>query len=331
MKERIYTHEQLRHRLENGLNDAVNKLENLQRVVVQYLPGAVWCNNYVWALAQYPDIKFHYRERILNGKAAQMGLNCDFGATFVNEDAKLNRKLVEVETRPALTTISEFLRLSDVHKCLMAGAIFIDEKGAVRIAADASKLIETFCSVYIESAKEKVFVDKLKALQGTAKKLEELHGEFINSIEAPGGKAAAKSCARYYDADLFYITQGLRLNANNMIWRAFIAFCACLRKNDAPHFYNETGMPEISVAELYKLTGYKPAATPELRIKFPELYKDEPYRNFIGSVIFDDPEGVQTVQDKIKKQGYSINNRGGLISPIRVNISFFCVPYGEDD
>lgn len=331
MKEKIYTSEQMRRNLENGLNNAARKFETLQKVASQDLPGSVWCNNFIWALVQYPDIKFHYRERILKDKAAQLGLICDFGATLVSEDVKLNRKLVELEARQSLETISEFLRLSDIHTYLRAGAIYIDEKGTVKIAADASKLIETFCSVYIESTKEKAFIDRLNALQGTAKRLEELHSEFVNSIEVPGGKEAAKWCTRYYMSDRFELVQGLRLNARNMIWRAVIAFCTRIRKNDSPHFYNKAGIPEISVAELYRLTGYKPDATPELRIKFPELYKDEPYRNFIGSVIFDDADGEETVRKQLKTRGYSINNHGRLVSPFDGRFSRFCVGYSEED
>ena len=166
-------------------------------------------------------------------------------------------------------------------------------------------------------------------MQGTAKRLEELHSEFVNSIEVPGGKEAAKWCTRYYMSDRFELVQGLHLNAPNMIWRAFIAFCTSIRKNDSPHFYNKAGIPEISVAELYKLTGYKPDATPELRIKFPELYKDEPYRNFIGSVIFDDADGVETVRKQLKTRGYSIDNHGRLVSPYQRSICFV-VGYSEE-
>ena len=90
MKEKIYTSEQMRRNLENGLNNAARKLETLQKVAARDLPGSVWCNNFIWALVQYPDIKFHYRERILKDKAAQLGLVCDFGATLVSEDVKLN-------------------------------------------------------------------------------------------------------------------------------------------------------------------------------------------------------------------------------------------------
>lgn len=329
MKEKIYTREKLRRNLEIGLNNAAMKLKTLQKVVAQDLPGSVWCNNFIWALAQYPDIKFHYRGRILKDKAAHLGLTCDFGATLVSEDVKLNRKIVELETRQPFETISGFLRLSDIHTYLRAGAIYIDEKGTVKIAANASKLIETFCSVYIESAKEKAFIDSLNALQGTAKRLEELHSEFINSIEVTGGKEAAKRCVRYYMSDRFELVQGLRLNAPNMIWRAFIAFCTSIRKNDSPHFYNKAGTPDISVAELHKLTGYKPAATPELRIKFPELYKGVPYRNFIGSVIFDDADGVETVRKQLTR-GYSINNHGRLVSPFEGRFSCLCVGYSEE-
>lgn len=329
MKEKIYTSEQMRRNLENGLNNAARKLETLQKVAARDLPGSVWCNNFIWALVQYPDIKFHYRERILKDKAAHLGLTCDFGATLVSEDVKLNRKIVELETRQPFETISGFLRLSDIHTYLRAGAIYIDEKGTVKIAANASKLIETFCSVYIESAKEKAFIDNLNALQGTAKRLEEQHSEFVNSIDVPGGKEAAKWCARYYMSDKFELVQGLRLNAANMIWRAFIAFCTRIRKNDSPHFYNRAGIPDISVAELHKLTGYKPAATPELRIKFPELYKGVPYRNFIGSVIFDDADGVETVRKQLTR-GYSINNHGRLVSPYASRYSRFVVGYSEE-
>lgn len=330
MKEKIYTSEQMRRNLENGLNNAARKLETLQKVAARDLPGSVWCNNFIWALAQYPDIKFPYRERILKDKAAQLGLVCDFGATLVSEDVKLNRKLVELEARQSLETVSEFLRLSDIHTYLRAGAIYIDEKGTVKIATDASKLIESFCSVYIESAKEKAFIDRLNALQSTAKRMEELHSDFVNSIEVPGGKEAANWCVRYYMSDRFELVQGLRLNARNMIWRAVIAFCTRIRKNDSPHFYNKAGIPEISVAELYRLTGYKPDATPELRIKFPELYKDEPYRNFIGSVIFDDADGVETVRKQLNTRGYSINNHGRLVSPYNGGI-YFGVGYSEED
>ena len=330
MKEKIYTSEQMRRNLENGLNNAARKLETLQKVAARDLPGSVWCNNFIWALVQYPDIKFHYRERILKDKAAQLGLNCDFGATLVSEDVKLNRKIVELETRQPFETISGFLRLSDIHTYLRAGAIYIDEKGIVKIAANASKLIETFCSVYIESTQEKSFVNNLNALQDTAKRLEKLHSEFVNSIDVPGGKEAAKWCVRYYMADRFELVQGLRLNAPNMIWRAFIAFCTSIRKNDSPHFYNKAGIPDISVAELHKLTGYKPAATPELRIKFPELYKGVPYRNFIGCVIFDDADGVETVRKQLT-HGYSINNHGRLVSPFEGRFSGFCVGYSEED
>lgn len=330
MKEKIYTSEQMRRNLENGLNNAARKLETLQKVAARDLPGSVWCNNFIWALVQYPDIKFHYRERILKDKAAQLGLNCDFGATLVSEDVKLNRKIVELETRQPFETISGFLRLSDIHTYLRAGAIYIDEKGIVKIAANALKLIETFCSVYIESTQEKSFVNNLNALQDAAKRLEKLHSEFVNSIDVPGGKEAAKWCVRYYMADRFELVQGLRLNAPNMIWRAFIAFCASIRKNDSPHFYNKAGTPEISVAELYKLTGYKPAATPELRIKFPELYKGVPYRNFIGCAIFDDADGVETVRKQLTR-GYSINNHGRLVSPFEGRFSGFCVGYSEED
>ena len=330
MKEKIYTSEQMRRNLENGLNNAARKLETLQKVAARDLPGSVWCNNFIWALAQYPDIKIPYRERILKDKAAQLGLICDFGAALVSEDVKLNRKLVELEARQSLETVSEFLRLSDIHTYLRAGAIYIDEKGTVKIATDASKLIESFCSVYIESAKEKAFIDRLNALQSTAKRMEELHSDFVNSIEVPGGKEAANWCVRYYMSDRFELVQGLRLNARNMIWRAVIAFCTRIRKNDSPHFYNKAGIPEISVAELYRLTGYKPDATPELRIKFPELYKDEPYRNFIGSVIFDDADGVETVRKQLNTRGYSINNHGRLVSPYNGGI-YFGVGYSEED
>lgn len=331
MKEKIYTHERMRLKLENGLNDAARKLETLQEVAAQDLPGSVWCNNFIWALAQYPDIKFHYRERILKDKAAQMGLNCYFGATFVSEDISLNRKLVELEARQSIDTISEFMRLTDVHTYLRAGAIFIDKKGTVKIADDASKLIEAFCSVYIESAKEKAFVDRLNALQSTVKKMEQLHGELVDSIEVPGGQEAAKWCIRYYMSDRFEIVQGLRLNSPNMVWRGFVTFCTSMRKNDSPHFYNKAGIPEISVPELHKLTGYKPDATPELRIKFPELYKGEPYRNFIGSIIFDDANGVETVRKQLKTRGYSIDNRGRLVSPYEERFTPHVVPYPEID
>lgn len=59
MKEKIYTSEQMRRNLENGLNNAARKLEDLQKVAAQDLSGSVWCNNFIWALAQYPDIKFN--------------------------------------------------------------------------------------------------------------------------------------------------------------------------------------------------------------------------------------------------------------------------------
>lgn len=330
MKEKIYTRERMRAELTNGLNDAARKLETLQEVTARNLPGSVWCDNFVWALAQYPDLKYYFRERILKDTATRMGLNYEFGAILVSEDVKLNRKLVEIDARPAIETISEFVAYLDVHKYLRIGAIHIADNGAVKIASDAVERIEAFCSVYAESTAEKAFIGRLTAMQETAARLEKLHGEFLNAIDVPGGQAAAQTCKRYYTADLFYLAQGLRLNAPNMIWRAFVGFCANGRKKDAPHFYNKVGIPEIDVPELYKLTGYKPAATPELRVKFPKLYKDEPYRMFIGSTIYDDAQGVEYVEELIKERGYSIDHRGNLVFPTNRKFGFLALPYAED-
>ena len=331
MRELLFTSEQRQRTLEGGIEKAVKKIEALQKVVAEELPGVVWCNNFIWALAQYPDIKTHYYEKIMRSKAAQRKLNCDFGATLVSEDVRLNRKIVELETRPALETIYGFLKLSAVHEYLRAGIITIARKGTVDVAPDARERIAQFCSVYIESAQEKAFVGNLRALQEAAKKAEKLHGDFAASVKAPGGRDAVTQCVRYYMADRFELVPGLRLMSPGMIWCAFIAFCTRIRKGDAPHFYNKAGAPDISVTELYQLTGYKPAATPELRIKFPELYKGVPYRNFIGSSIWDDADGMKQIREKLKKGCLSIDSHGRLIYPRDDRFTPFVVEFLQDN
>ena len=316
MKERIYTNEDLCHRLQENLTDAAQRLGALKAVIDTNCPAARWNANFVWALEQYPEAKRHLCQKIHVDAAERAGLACEYGAKIVSEDTRLNRKFVEMQTGTATKAIEAFKIDSYLAAYLRAGAITFGRSGAVTIADNSAELIQDYCSVFVESNAEKALFEKITALQKAGQALQAAHAGFVDALEDKAAKRAAAGYAGRFDAGRMYLYDGLHLASDSCVWRTFVGFCARLRKADKPRFYNTAGTPKISIAELYEVTGYNPEVTPELRYKFPALYKNEAYTDkFSPCGYADNPEGLKELRAFLDESGSTITESGQISRP----------------
>ena len=316
MKEKIYTYESLRRRMQEGISGAANRLTELKAVIESDCKAARWGAGFVWALHQYPEVRDYLCDNIRKDAAEREGLNCDYGAPAFSEEIRFNRKFVEMRTGKVTKAITGFVLDADLAAYLRIGAIYFSKGGAIEIAANAAELIEDYCSVYIENGREKALYERIRALQASAKALQEAHSNFIASLDDAVARKTADAYKWRFSPDKIYISESLPLNSENVVWRTFITYCAQLRKASKPHFYNEEGTPNLSIAELYEATGYKPEATAELRYKFPALYANEPYSyKELSSQYTDSPEGLEELRSYLKRTGSVINERGNIIRP----------------
>lgn len=310
MKERVFINEKMRKRLEESLYNTADYLTNIGGIVKTNFKGAKWCTAFLWALDQYPDLRNYYCQKLYKDTAEALGLDCWIDAGIVpTEKVRLNRHIVEIQIAASQKAIKEYKINPEIRALLCTGAIYIDNAGAVRIATNAADMITEYCSVFVESAKEKAFIKSLTALQNAAGELEKCYQAFNDQVNNAEAKNSINWRSRDFNINKLCLCDNLPLVANSTLWRAFVSLCLPERQKDAPHFYNRVGVPKISVAELWELSGYLPAATPELCVKFPELYPV----SALKMTAEESKEAIRIVKEKIKQVNTTLDERGQIV------------------
>ncbi len=300
--ETIFVKDRLLAELLGGIEDAAAKMDRVGRLI-KARTSLTWCVPLAWVILKSPAVRKHLSGKLTLTTGELRQLECsDEERSKIAELMALARKgrLRIVEDLVNVDVASDFADLKNVSTYLRTGAIVIDKAGNTVIAKNAKELLTTYCSVTVRTEDEAAFVAKVREMQNyeneiqaACEKLADAHREFVKLAKYRQG-AALEHCQRSNgkNYDGVTLSNEIRLSNEGAIWRALITF---MRSDfdtfNGPRFYNRIGIPGYDFEQVYKLSGYKPAATPALRYQFPELYKDVPYRGELSSLYDDTPEG----------------------------------------
>ena len=265
MKEKVFVLEAKRQALAAGLSDAAARVTALGKIVKAAAPQITFGVPFLWALMDcsarpwYP-LRQLLADMILNAAAKKAGLDCGPGwnektrgyvetqilenrhpLAHLSDDAKLNRKLVELQCRKEVNAVLTFAIDRDY---LRAGLIVIGKDGEAAPAQDAAARLEDFCTLYAETKEQAAFIAQA-AFKATCA-----------SLPAKQHRAALEDCSAAYDPAGFGLAPSgtISLTAQDATARALISYFD--RTQDAaPKFYNLAGLHTISPAELFAITG----------------------------------------------------------------------------
>lgn len=281
MKEKVFFYEAKCRALTAGLSDAAARVSALGQVVKAAFPGVSFGVPFLWALFGWEhllpwySLRQYLADTLLNNAAKASGLNCGPGwgektrgyvetevlgnehpLAGLSDDARLNRKLIELQCRKEANALLHF---SIDREYLRAGVIVIDKDGNAAPAQDAAARLEDFCTLYAETKEQAAFVEKIERMQRAALELERAYKEACASLPAKGAhRAALEACAWGYNPGQYELTPAgvgtIQLTARDAAARALISYFDRVR-DAAPKFYNRAGVQSISPAELFEITG----------------------------------------------------------------------------
>ena len=277
MKEKVFVLEAKRQALAAGLSDAAARVTALGKIVKAAAPQITFGVPFLWALMDcsarpwYP-LRQLLADMILNAAAKKAGLDCGPGwnektrgyvetqalenahpLAHLSDDAKLNRKFVELQCRKEVNAVLTFAIERDY---LRAGLIVIGKDGEAAPAQDAAARLEDFCTLYAETKEQAAFIANLERMQRAAQELQAAFKDTCASLPAKQHRAALEDCSAAYDPAGFGLVPSgtISLTAQDATARALISYFD--RTQDAaPKFYNLAGRRTISPAELFAITG----------------------------------------------------------------------------
>ncbi len=311
----IFIKDLLLQELTNDIQEVANVVTEIGEVVKKRFPELKWNTALLWVLVQNYEVRNYFMHEIARRNANANGFDCaykPFGeidaidkmSDTVREQRRFNEMLISRDTRviKSLDLISKNLgNLKNLSTYLRTGALYIDEDGYVIIADNAKQLLQAYCSVTAENKNELAFVAKIEAMKEAAIKIKQLQVELSAlAAKSKGKKSIADSC---YAVERLLVAENMRLTSDSVTWRALVTFLATYRSKDTPRFFNTVGIPAFDAENIYNVSGYLWPATPGLRMRYPQLYKNVDYRGRYGSGIYDNDtlEDYKELEVEIKR------------------------------
>lgn len=307
----IFVKDKLLTELENNIQDAAALVTETGEVIKNNFPNVKWSVALLWILTQKAEVRDYFCRELAKRAAAANGLSCEYGsknAANLPQSIIDNRRINEAMIAKELGTIKRLGRLANsadglknLSTYLRTGALYIDADGWTIIDDKAADLLKTYCSVTVENKTEAAFVATVEKMREAAASIKQAHGKLAELAATPQGKKDIADCD--YMADRLLVGSRLRLSSDSAVWRALVTFVAVHRTKDVARFFNGVGIPKYSVSEVYALTGYLPAPTPGLRIKYPDLYKNVAFRGYYSSAAqYDDtPEAIKALRQYMEQ------------------------------
>lgn len=288
----IFVKDRLLNELLGGIENAAQKMTRLGDVI-KARTSLTWSVSLAWVILKSPAVRKHLSKAVtLNADEVREQECSPEERARITELLKLARKghFRIMEDFATVDPSSDFAELKEMTTYLRTGAITVDRSGNTVIAKNAKELLTAYCSVVVETSKEAEFVEKVREMKqyenemkAARQKLTEAHGELVQLTKVRTGHAAEYLSQTENAPGMreVCLSDEIRLSSDSSVWRALVTFVKPTRgEQDGPRFYNRWGIPTYDFEQVYKLTGYRPEATPALRYQYAGLYKDVPYRGY---------------------------------------------------
>lgn len=297
-KVKVFENAALLKSLAAHLEGTAEKVTAAGDAMRQHFPALPWNNQILWILTFEPDARHFLCRLILERAAEAANMPCawdieetpapafkpDYFAAkerqTIDEETRLNRKLVELQTRDARAPFLALDGLAHIGTYLRTGALSIGKKGETITAPDAAERLADFCTLYAETPKQAAFVEGLEKMQRAALDLESAYKDALNATPAGRERTAlARLAWQYATPARFGLTQNdegfFSIFAKDAAARALITIFRLTGDKGAPKFYNLAGLPKPYTKEdAAKLIGCKPGQFKGLRMRteYPALY-----------------------------------------------------------
>ena len=320
----IFIKDRLLNDLLSGIDAAADKMARLGSVISQRT-SLTWSVPLAWVILKSPAVRKYLENTLrLTGDEARQ-LDCS------DEERSKIAELLQLAQKGRFHVVEDFVRidpaddfadLKEITTYLRTGAITVDKQGRTVKAKNAADLLAAYCTVSADTAQEAEFVSKVREMQSldaqikTARQnLMNSHREFIQLAKSRQGEASNHLAASYTKTTReICLSDEIRLNSDSAVWRSLITYLKPARgTDDGPRFYNRVGIPGFGWDKVFELSGYRPAATPALRYRYPELYKDVPFRGtagdrWNGELYEDTPEGMKAFKQALREGQYSADS-----------------------
>lgn len=241
-------------------------------------PALPWNTRALWVLAFESGARDYLCKIILQRAADAAGLLCawDKEAASTDEETRLNRKIIEMQTREARAPFLALDAVPHLEAYLRTGVLSIGKKGETITAQDAAARLDAFCTLNAETDAQAAFVAALERLQRAALELESAYKETLKAVPAgsPPRRAFAGMAWQYTAAE-FGLSPNAEgffpLTAQDAPARALIGFFNLAAKWKEPKFYNLAGIWAYTPEDAAALFGCKLGAL-QMRSRYPHLY-----------------------------------------------------------
>lgn len=309
----IFVKDKLLNDLSTNIHDAAAFFTNLLEIIKKQFPNIERNTDLLWILLQKEGVREYLCFEMSKSAAIRNGFACEYEKKPEDllQSTLLERKFNEATIRQDLSPFRKITELTkrDYHTgelrhlftYLRTGAIFVDSDGWVTIAKDADARLKAYCSVTTENKKEATFVSTLVAMRNDVAQIKKRRADLANLVINEVNKDAILNSGHMEDRLL--IAPNMRLMGDNAVWRSLVTFITTHRAQDTARFFNSVGTPKYDVIEVYNRTGYLPAPTPGLRLKYPALYANVSYLRNKSSIPFDvdDAEMVEALREYIEQ------------------------------
>lgn len=290
MKKEIFKDETRLKHLEGLLPVAAERVTAAGDAIKKNFPAIAWNTQALWVLAIEPGARNYLCRQILQRAADLAGLICkweieDTQAPKVNnvilkdekerpqpitEEIRLNRKLVELQTKDTRAPILALDGSANLDIFLRTGALYIDKKGQTQTAPER---LEDFCTLYAESKAQAAFV---AALENMRKAAQDMSAAYIATLAfvPKAARPEMSANAGFYMPTLGALDKAgnLRLNDDTTPARALIAFFDLAGKTQGePKYYNFAGLWAYTPKEANALIGCNLESL-KMRELYPALY-----------------------------------------------------------
>ena len=279
MKKKVFVHAALLESLAAILPETAEKITAAGEALRANFPNIPWNARTLWILANEPDARRVLYVAIMERAAEAAKLPCDWQNEKPTEETRLNRKLVELQTREARAPFLALDGLAHLGAYLRTGVITISKKGETITAQDAAARLAEYCTLYAETDAQAAFVAGLEKMQAAALALESSYKEALAAVPAgPERDALARIGWQYNTPAALGLAENgdgfISLFSQDAAPRALISFFRLSGTAGAPKFYNLAGVESYTAQDAAQLVGCKPEAIKRLALRtlYPALF-----------------------------------------------------------
>lgn len=273
MKKHVFTDAARLGGFKTALPETAAQVTATGEAVRASFPELAWNTKTVWLLAFEPAVRQHLCATILQRASKSANLSCEWEKgdpqppkvvneilpetverpAPLSEDARLHRKLVEMQTREARKPILEFIGSELLEVYLRTGALYIDADGKTRTAPER---LDDYFTLYAETEQQAKFVAALERMREAAKEMADAYRATLELVPSTWRLELAANAGFYQPTAGKLTSDGhIGLIDADAVPRALIAYFNLTSTTAAPKFYNAAGFWNYTPADVLALTG----------------------------------------------------------------------------